>query len=124
MTNGYESMGFSSINSSRKTIEIVLPDGRVFTGSRGSSLLELMKMLPEWETPPIMGAIVNGELRELTYTLDMDARVRPVTMAEDDGARIYRRTITFLLEAAFEEYYPKVKMTWITQFQQEGITAK
>ncbi len=111
MTSGYEGSGAGSIISARKTIEIVLPDGRVYTGARGSSLLELLKMLPEWETPPIMGAIVNGELRELTYTIDMDARVRPVTMAEDDGARIYRRTITFLLEAAFEENFPDVKMT-------------
>ena len=99
-----------TINSPRKTIELILPDGRVFTGPRGATLLELLSMLPEWENPPIMGAIVNGELKELTYPIDMDAKIRPVTMADDDGARIYRRSATFLLEAAFEEIFPENSM--------------
>jgi len=99
------------IHSDRKTIELILPDGRVFTGERGASLEKLLKALPEWDNPPIMGAIVNGELRELTFQIEIDSRIRLVTMADDDGARIYRRSITFLLEAAFEELFPDVSMT-------------
>ena len=110
MNNGSEGIDLK-IASPRNTIEIVLPDGRVYTGPRNASLLELMKILPEWQDPPIMGAIVNGELRELTYPIEMDARVRPVTMADDDGARIYRRSVTFVLEAAFEELFPNFSMT-------------
>jgi uridine kinase len=100
----------SKVNSLRTTIEIVLSDGRVFTGPRGASLGQLLRQLPEWTTPQIMGAIVNDELRELTYPVEMDARVHPVTMADDDGARIYRRSVTFLMEAAFEELFPNVAM--------------
>lgn len=100
----------TAINSPRTTIELILPDGRVYTGPRGGKLMELLNVLPEWENPPIMGAIVNGELKELTYPIDMDARIRPVTMADDDGARIYRRSATFLLEAAFEEIFPNNSM--------------
>ena len=111
VTNGFEGITNNIIKSSRKTVEIILPDGRVYTGPRGATLLDLMKLLPEWETPPIMGAVVNGELRELTFTIDMDARVRPITMGEDDGSRIYRRSVTFLLEAAFEELFPNATMT-------------
>ena len=99
------------INSPRRTVELVLPDGRVFTGPRGATLAELLGELPEWDNPPVMGAIVNGELRELTYPIEMDARIRLVTMEDDDGARIYRRSITFLLEAAFEDLFPLKKMT-------------
>ena len=103
--------GHLKVNSPRLTIEIVLPDGRVYTGKRGASLAELLQMLPEWDNPPIMGAVVNGELKELTATIEMDARVRLITMKDDDGARIYRRSITFLLEAAFEELFPDRLMT-------------
>ena len=111
LINEEESKGKNpKINSTRNTIEYILPDGRVITGARGASLSDLLKVLPEWENPPIMGAIVNGELKELTYAIDMDARVRPVTMADDDGARIYRRSATFLLEAAFEEIFPQNSM--------------
>lgn len=100
----------TKVNSQRTTIEIVLSDGRVFTGPRGASLGQLLKQLPEWSNPQITGAIVNDELRELTYPVEMDARVHPVTMADDDGARIYRRSVTFLLEAAFEELFPNLAM--------------
>ncbi len=99
------------IKSDRTTIEIILPDGRVYTGNRGATLETLLQMLPEWDNPPIMGAVVNGELRELTYSIDMDSRIRLITMGDDDGSRIYRRSITFLLEAAFEELFPTAQMT-------------
>ncbi len=103
--------GNFKVNSTRETVEIILPDGRVYAGRRGSTLADILKVLPEWDNPPIMGAVVNGELRELTATVEMDARIRLVTMKDDDGARIYRRSITFLLESAFEELFPDLLMT-------------
>jgi len=99
------------IHSNRNTIELILPDGRVYTGERGAPLEKLLQVLPEWDNPPIMGAVVNGELKELTYPIEIDSRIRLVTMSDDDGARIYRRSITFLLEAAFEELFPEISMT-------------
>ena len=111
MTNKNSEQSFEPINSPRQTIEIILPDGRVYTGQRGANLETLLKMLPEWDNPPIMGAVVNGELRELTYSIQMDSRIRLITMGDDDGARIYRRSITFLMEAAFEELFPNSHMT-------------
>ncbi len=95
----------------RPTVEIQLPDGRIYSGPRGASLQEFLQALPEWDNPPIMGAVVNFELRELTFPIDTDARVKPVTMEDADGARIYRRSITFLLEAAFEELFPAGRLT-------------
>jgi uridine kinase len=91
----------------RDTVEIHLSDDRVFSGPRGTSIGQFLKALPEWDNPPIMGAIVNNELRELTYPIEIDSKVKPITMADGDGARIYRRSITFLLEAAFEDLYPE-----------------
>lgn len=93
------------------SVEIYLADGRVVRGERGKEIVHFLRALPEWDNPPIVGAIINGELRELTYPIDIDARVRPVTMSDTDGARIYRRSLTFLLEAAFEELYPDYRLT-------------
>ena len=53
-----------------------------------------------------MGAVVNGELRELTYPVEMDSRARMVRMSDPDGSGIYRRSVTFLLEAAFADTFP------------------
>ena len=55
---------------------------------------------------PIVAAAVDGELRELTYPIGMDAMVRPISMAESDGALIYRRSLNFLLEMAFTDLIP------------------
>jgi len=90
----------------RETVEIILPGGRVFSGPRDTPIGDFLQVLPEWDNPQIVGAVVNGELRELTYKIGIDSKVRPVNMSDADGARIYRRSITFLLEAAFEALFP------------------
>jgi len=92
-------------------VEIHLPDGRTLSGPRGTPVGKFMEYLSDEAPAPIVGAIVNTELRELTFPIEMEARVRPVTMADADGARIYRRSITFLLEAAFQDLYPDCYVT-------------
>ena len=91
--------------SLRPTIEVCLPDGRVLSGPRGAPVGDYLHTLDEFDSRPLVGAIVNEELRELTYKLTADSDIRPVTMGEPDGMRIYRRSLTFLLEAAFEEIF-------------------
>lgn len=88
----------------RTSVEIHLPDGRVLSGPRNLAVGEFLKLIEEDESP-IVGAVVNNELRELTYPITMDARVRPVTMSTPDGMHIYRRSLTFLLESAFEDLF-------------------
>jgi uridine kinase len=95
----------------RKTVEISLPDGRVLSGPRCSPVGDFLKILGEEGGPPIVGAIVNGELRELTVPIKMDSNVQPVTMATSDGMRIYRRSLTFLMEAAFSSLFPGSTLT-------------
>jgi uridine kinase len=94
----------------RSTVQLHLPDNRVMEGARGSQLATLLAPVDDPRDPAV-GAIVNGELRELTYPIEMDARVRPITMGTPDGMRIYRRSLTFLLAAAFEELFPGARLT-------------
>jgi uridine kinase len=91
----------------RETIEIHLMDGRVLSGPRHATIEKFLQKLPEWDNPPIMAAIMNGDLKELTFNIDLDARIQPINMEDVDGARIYRRSLIFLLEAAFEELFPE-----------------
>jgi uridine kinase len=108
----------------RPTVEVHLPDGRVLCGPRGANVGEFLAALngrPQVgkqtttgnseHHPPIVGAIVNNELRELTYPITIESIVLPVTMGEPDGMRIYRRSLTFLLEATFEKLFPKAILT-------------
>jgi len=95
----------------RPSVEVHLPDGRVLCGPRNAAVGDFLQILKTSDAPPIVGAIVNMELRELTYPIKMDSKVRPVTMADSDGSRIYRRSLTFLLETAFNELFPGATLT-------------
>mgnify|MGYP006293070621 FL=1 len=92
----------------RADVEVHLPDGRIISGSRGTSLEEFFQVLDADQHPPIVGAVVNGKLTELSYQVEMDVNARPVRMNEADGMRFYRRSLTFLLERAFHDIYPEV----------------
>jgi len=102
---------FLQVNGSRKDVEVHLPDGRVIKGPRGSQVGDFLRVVPEWLNPPIMGAVIDGDLRELTYPIHKDATVKPVTMADSDGSKIYRRSLTLLLETAFEDLFPNRDLT-------------
>lgn len=95
----------------RPTVEVILEDSRVVTGPRNASLESFINQIQHPENPLIVGAIVDGSLRELTFPISMDARVTPLTMADADGARIYRRSLTFLLEVAFSQAFPDAVLT-------------
>ena len=102
---------YQQISNPRDTVEINLPNNRVLSGPRGGKLIDFLKVLPEWQSPPIVGAVVDGDLRELTFTVQKDVMVRPVTMVDSDGSKIYRRSLTFLLETVFESLFPKNYLT-------------
>ena len=95
----------------RPTVEIHLPDGRVICGLRGAPVGKFLSLLATPDSAPLVGAIINGELRELTFPVHIDAKVIPISMEDPDGMLIYRRSLTFLLEAAFEEKYPDATLT-------------
>ncbi len=94
--------------SPRSEVEIELPDGRVLSGPRGAEVSEFFKIL-QFDAP-VVGAIVNGELHELGFHIEIESRVTPVTTDTADGARIYRRSLTFLLEMAFSDLFPNGKL--------------
>ena len=95
----------------RPEVEVHLPDGRVLSGPRGAKVGEFLESVADSFEVPVVAAVVNRNLRELTYPITYESTVKPIDMSEPDGARIYRRSLTFLLEMAFCDLYPKGKLT-------------
>ena len=94
-----------------KEIEVHLTDGRTLRGPRGTSVEDFLKASGIMLNAPIVGAIVNSSLREMHYKINTESTIKPVTTATADGARIYRRSLTFLLEFAFQQLFPKGTLT-------------
>jgi hypothetical protein len=78
----------------REEVEVRIPDGRVLSGPRGATVGEFLAAVVEPE-PQTVGAVVNGVLRELTFPIEIESVIQPVTIADPDGARIYRRSLNF-----------------------------
>ncbi len=87
-------------------VQLHLPDGRTLSGPRGTQVGEFLKQVQDDFSAPIVAAIINNEIHELAYRIEIEARCQPVTMDTADGARIYRRSLVFLLEMAFAELFP------------------
>ena len=100
-----------NITTPASTVQLILPDGRALTGPRGAMVGEFLEAVKKDFTAPIVAAIVDHELHELTYPIEMESQVIPITMDTADGARIYRRSLVFLLEMAFADLYPNGKLT-------------
>ncbi len=90
----------------RDTAQVRLPDGQTFEAAVGTPLEQYTQAALNDSPVPVIAALVNGELRELTYQVWSDARVDPVFLSDSDGVRIYRRSLAFLLVTAVRELFP------------------
>lgn len=90
----------------RATVQARLPDGRVLEGPRGATLEAFIQAAAYPPEQRVVAALMNGRLRELCFPLMEDADLVPVTTSDNDGARIYRRSLSFLMIAAAAEVLP------------------
>ena len=90
----------------RTTVQAHFGAGDSYEGPAGTTVEEFINSAQPPANGRIVGALVNGKLRELSQQLTADADIVPVTTADSDGSRIYRRSLTFLVIAAASEVFP------------------
>ena len=88
------------------TVQIHIDGFGTMEGPRGSTILQFLRASDLVLPAPVVGAILNGELQELTTTVNRESTLSFVLMSDADGARIYRRSLSFLLSAAFTTLFP------------------
>lgn len=93
----------------REMVQIQLPDGSAYDGPRGTTAEAFLEEIAFDSESQVVACLINGRLRELTEPILQDAKFQPLTTADSDGGRIYRRSLSFLLEVAvlktFPDYY-------------------
>jgi uridine kinase len=94
----------------RQTAHVRFADGRVYEAPVGTPLETYIKAI-DFDLPaPIVAARINDELRELTYHIFTDSEVTPITIADSDGMRIYRRSLSFLMITVAEQLFPEAQV--------------
>ena len=91
----------------RPTVHARFPDGRIFEAAPGTPVGDVLEAASrDGDCDWAVAAIIGGRLRELPTPLTADCDVAPVTLADGDGTRIYRRSLSLLLITAASELFP------------------
>jgi threonyl-tRNA synthetase len=88
-------------------IVVELPDGSRRTVSAGRTLSAIADTLG---LQGIVGALVDGRPRDLTATLDDDARVQFVTFDDPAGREVYWHSTAHLMAQAVKQLFPEAKL--------------
>ncbi len=91
----------------RGTVQVRFPDGRILEGPVGTPLASFCRAAQLDPSVPVVAALVDGKLRELTYPVDQDCSAEPISITASDGLRIYQRALSFLLIVAAHELFPE-----------------
>jgi uridine kinase len=94
----------------RDTVQVRLPDGRYLAGPAGTTPGSFLDAAGFPAEPLVAAALVDGRLSELGAPLDGDADLAPVTTADANGMRVYRRSLVFLLVTAAAEVFPEASV--------------
>ena len=96
-----------TLSQPRRTARITFDDGRVFSAPVGTPLeAYVCAFEPDAEVPAATAVVLDGKLMELSRSALHDGNAVLVGLETADGARIYRRTLTFLLIAVAGQLFP------------------
>lgn len=76
----------------------------------GTSLGEIARIMKVDTRYPILGAIVNNALKELSYMIYKPKTVKFIDSTHPDGRRMYLRSLSFVLFKAARDLYPNHKL--------------
>ncbi len=71
-----------------------------------TTLLELTRRFKDSYKSAIVAARVNNDIKDLNYELSEDSKVKFIDLTDEDGMRIYRRSLYFIFIKAVNELFP------------------
>ena len=91
-------------------LKVILGDGRKIELPEGATLRDVASRIsPELGEEAIAG-IVNGEKKDLNYTLQDNDRVEILTFSSPEGKEIYHHSTSHLMAQAVKELFPEAKL--------------
>jgi uridine kinase len=87
------------------SVTVSFPDGSRRDVPHDTPLSELLSDETEDPTNPVVAAVVNNEVLDLSRRVRINGSIRPVRLASDAGIRCYRQSLCFLLSMATRSFY-------------------
>ncbi len=95
-----------------KKITVTFPSGRKEMISYGTPVIKILEDSSEFNNLqyPVIAALVNNELTSLSFKIEINAEIKPVTLQSSWGVKIYRRSLCFLLAMANAQIFPERRL--------------
>lgn len=92
--------------NTNKQIKVIIDPGVELDLESGTTLLQLCDDYSSLHSAAIIAAKVDNDIRELGFELVEDCRVKFIDLKDEDGMRIYRRSLYFILMKAAHDLFP------------------
>ena len=92
-------------------MEITLPDGSIKKFKSALSCKEVAKTIGARLAKDALVVKVNGELRDLDFILNQDAKIEVLTSKNEESLEILRHDMAHIMAEAVKELYPKTQVT-------------
>ncbi len=90
-------------------VKITLPDGTIREFDKGITLIEIAESISSRLLKEAVVAKVNGELRDLNYSINNDADIEILTFNDIEGRKTYWHSTSHLMAHAIQSLYPEAK---------------
>ena len=97
--------------SAANEIRITLPDGAVRTVTRGATGADIAASIGAGLAKAALAVKVNGDLKDLDWPIETDARLEIVTRKSEDALDLIRHDTAHLLAQAVQALFPGTQVT-------------
>ncbi len=99
------------LSEPRKDARITFEDNRIFSGPIGAPMEDFVLAATKDDgEPAAIAAIVDNKLTELARRVLRDGSASLIRLNTPDGARIYRRSLTFMMIAVANRCFPDARV--------------
>lgn len=97
------------MNVNRDTITATLDDGAQIQCAAGTRVRDLLTRHRAPDGLEYVGALVNNDAVSLSYPVEVDSNINPLTRGDANGFQMYHRSLCFLLAKTVKELCPDAR---------------
>ena len=90
-------------------IKITLPDGTIKEYEKGVKVLDVTKDISEGLARVALGAVVNGDIKGMQESIEVDSSFKVVKFEDKEGKQIFWHTSAHIMALAVQKLFPSVK---------------